>query len=131
MNTVETLQKITDLRNETAKLSNEIRPLIEDWLKAKSIYFDSIEDFSFNDSIFSVSYVIYGRWGGSDDTNYCEIPIGYFAAEDKAAFIASHTESENEKQRRLEAAEAARLNLVAQEREKAQYERLKAKFEKP
>ena len=111
MNTIETLQKITDLRSEANKLEYEVVPLIKDWMKAKDIFFDCIENFSLNCLFLDVSYTVYGRWGGEDNTNYCEIPIAYFAADDRAAFIASHTESENEKQRQLEAAEAARLTL--------------------
>lgn len=129
MTTFEIIQKIADLKKETAELEQGIYPLIEDWLDTKGIYFDDISSFGFNGPNVSVKYVIYGKWGGPDDTYYCEIPIDYFKAEDKATFIASYIEAENEKQRQKDIAETARLKLIEQEKEKAEYERLKAKFE--
>lgn len=130
MTTFETIQKITALRNETNELSYSIYPLIKNWFGQKGIWFDSIEDFAFDGAIFSVCYVVYGRWGGSDDTNFLEIPIDYFKAEDKDAFIASHTKAEKETQERLKTEEEVRTKAEILKKRKAQYERLKAEFEK-
>lgn len=129
MTTFETIQKIADLRNETCKLEQEIYPLIANWLKAKDIYFNDISSFGFNGLNFSVEYVIYGRWGGPDDTYYCEIPIDYFKAEDKNSFIANHTKAEKETQERLKAEGEARIKAEILRKRKDQYERLKAEFE--
>ena len=135
MNT--TLERIKSLKEqialtlvEIATLEVEIEYLIKIWLRESSISFDAIEKFSIEKDFISVERLIYGRWGGNDETEYTEIPISYFEAENPEEFIQIHLKEKQTKEEAEKKEEIAKAEKSKEEKERATYEKLKAKFEK-
>ncbi len=127
------IEQIVAKEAELRELEAHITPLLQKWCKViLNLPIDWLSrDFSINltAKAITIEVVTPGRCGDSDDSNWYDIPLEYFAAPDKDYYIAEEVTRRKEHAAQKAAQAAEQESNRQREARRLQYAKLKQEFD--